>query len=184
MDLHAGLGVEVCSLGDYWCGDGDARTEIGLLVHRAKDRGDEAAAAELAERFAGLAEALAETADGSQRLVAAVPSMPAVAVEGERLQLAEVLARSLAAAGAGEYRPDLLRRGRATQRLRGVDPQRRPGLAASAGYTAGEGVAGRHVVVVDDVVLTGATLSAVAACLRDGGAASVTAAVAARTRLR
>jgi len=38
--------------------------------------------------------------------------------------------------------------------------------------------------VVDDGVRTGTTRNAVGTCLRDAGAASVTAAVAARTRLR
>ena len=180
----AGLGVEVLLLGDYWRAGCDERTGLGWLVHRAKDRAEDAAARELAERFAGLAEALAETPDGSERLVVPVPSMPALADATGRLPLAGVLARSLAAAGAGEYRQDLLIRTGATPRLRHVDPQQRAGTAAAAGYRASEAAAGRHIIVVDDVILTGATVGAVAACLRDAGAASVIAAVAARTRLR
>ena len=176
-------GVAVCTLGDYWRLDCDERTEIGELVHRAKDRGDAGAATELAARFACLAGGLPDADAGSPRLVTPVPSRPAL--DGnDGPHLAARLAVSLAEAGAGEYRPGLVVRSHPTPRLRHVDPEHRAEVAASAGYRAYEPVAGRHVVVVDDVVLTGTTLNAVANCLRDAGAASVTAAVAARTRLR
>ena len=181
MRSLARLGVELVLLADYWRLDSDERTDVGRLVHRAKDHDDPGAVRELADRFAGLAEALAEASDGSDRLVVPVPpTLPADATVGPLL--VDVLARSLAGAGAGKYRCDLVVRTAATPRLRHVDPQQRPEIAAAAGYRASGEVAGRHVVVVDDVILTGATVGAVAACLRDAGAASVTAAVAARTR--
>ena len=176
--------MSVCALGDYWRPDRDERTGIGELVHRAKDQSDPGAAAELAERFAGLAGALPEVDGDSPRLVTPVPSSPAADGGGSRPHLADLLAASLAGAGAGEYRPDLVAKHNPTPRLRHVDLEHRAEVAASAGYQAGDSVAGRDVVLVDDVVLTGTTLQAVAACLRDAGAASVTAAVAARTRLR
>ena len=207
MRSLAMLGVEVVLLADYWRPDCDERTDIGWLVHRAKDQNDPEAASELADRFAGLAEAVAEpverevdkhvgvhrfaglaeavaeTLGGSDRLVVPVPpTLPVAATTGGRL--VDALARSLVAAGAGEYRGDLVVRTAVTPRLRHVDPQRRAEIAAAAGYRASDQAAGRHIVVVDDVILTGTTVSAVAACLRDAGAASVTAAVAARTRLR
>ncbi len=177
------LGVELVLLADYWRVDCDERTDIGRLVHRAKDQDDPEAATELADRFAGLAGALAETPDGSYRLVVPVPpTLPATDTTGGLL--VDGLARSLAAAGAGEYRGDLVARTAATPRLRHIDPQQRTEIAAAAGYQASDAAAGRHVVVVDDVILTGTTVEAVAACLSKAGAASVTAAVAARTRLR
>ena len=186
-DPGAGLGemggVAVCTLGDYWRPDRDERTEVGELVHRAKDQGDPGAATELAERFARLAGGLPAKDAGSPCLVTPVPSRPA-ADGDDSPHLAELLAASLAAAGAGEYRRGLVVRSNPTPRLRYVDVERRAEVAASAGYSAREPVAGRHVVVVDDVVLTSTTLNAVATCLLDAGAASVTAAVAARTRLR
>ena len=190
----------ICTLGDYWHPDRDERTEIGQLIHQAKDQADPGAARALAERFANLAEALPdtggsvsrlvapvptlpETDGGVSRVVAPVPSLPEPAGEGQR-HIAALLAASLATAGAGEYRPDLLAKSNPTPRMRHIARERRTEVAASAGYRAREPVAGRHIVVVDDVVLTGTTLHAVAACLRDAGAASVTAAAAARTRLR
>ena len=183
MRSLAMLGVELVLLDDYWRADCDERTEVGWLVHRAKDQDNPEAATELAYQFAGLAGALADTPDGSARLVVPVPpTQPAVNTVSELL--VDVLARSLTAAGAGEYRPDLVTRTAVTERLRHVDPQQRAEITAAAGYRASDAAAGRHVVVVDDVILTGATVGAVAACLRDAGAASVTAAVAARTRLR
>ena len=131
--LGAKVGARLLVLGDYWRADCDERTAIGWLVHRAKDRAEDAAARELAERFAGLAEALAEIPDGSERLVVPVPSMPAPADATGQVPLAGMLARSLAAAGAGEYRRDLLakdrRRPRACAtsiRSGGLRPRPRP----------------------------------------------------------
>ena len=179
----ATLAVELVLLADYWRADCDERTDIGRLVHRAKDQDDPEAATELADRFAGLAGSLPDTPGGSDRLVVPVPpTQPAAETVGELL--VDALARSLAAAGAGEYRSDLVDRTAVTPRLRNVDPQQRTEIAAAAGYRASDAAAGRHIVVVDDVILTGTTVSAVAACLRDAGAASITAAVATRTRLR
>ena len=182
MRSLAKLGVELVLLADYWRSECDERTDVGWLVHQAKDQDDPEAATQLADRFAGLAEALAETPDGSDRLVVPVPpTLPSAdAADG----LVEVLARSLAAAGAGEYRPDLVTRTAVTPRLRHIDPPHRTEIAAAAGYRASDAAADCHVVVVDDVILTGTTVGAVAACLSEAGAASVTAAVAARTRLR
>lgn len=48
-------------------------------------------------------------------------------------------------------------------------------------YRIGRGFAGRHVVLVDDVVTTGATVNAIAAALRGAGAARVDAVAVART---
>ena len=212
-NLGAGLGgldgAAVYTLGEYWHPDRDERTGIGELVHRAKDRHDPKAAMELAERFACLAGILPAVdlrpaaarprqaerfaclagvlpvVDGdSPRLVAPVPSGPSADGDEDRPRLAELLAASLAVPRVGEYRPNLLARTNPTPRLRHVAPERRAEVVASAGLMVCEPVAGRHVVLVDDVMLTGTTLGAVAACLQEAGAASVTAVVAARTRLR
>ena len=153
--LAALVGARLLVLGDYWRPDCDERTEIGVLIHRARDLAEDVAAQELAKRFASLAPHLGETVDGSGRLVVPVPSKPALAREGGRSHLATHLAASLAAAGAGEYRPSLVAKTNDTPRLRHVDPERRADVAASADYRASESAVGRHIVVVDDVVLTG-----------------------------
>ena len=175
-------------LSDYWTAPGGdspgaepVRTEVGELVHRAKDSGDEAAAAELGRRLAWLVRRSLPPQAGLVPLVVGVPSHPAPAVD-----LPAVLAAALAAAGIGEHRPGLLVRRRRTPKLRDIaaDPARRYDMAAEAGYDVKEPVAGRAVVLVDDVILTGATLRFITAKLRAAGAASVTAAAAARTRRR
>ena len=181
MGCATGAGVEVRALGDYWHRDRDERTELGLLVHLAKDLNDSAAARELAERFASLAPALKELKGSPLCLVAPVPSIKS-AESANQLRLPYLLAEALAAAAAGEYRPDLLVKPNPTPRLRSIEPQHRAEVVARAGYRVAEPVEGRGVVLVDDVVLTATTLDALAACVRESGAASVVAAVAARTR--
>lgn len=175
-------------LDDYWtapraglASEVPTRTEVGELVHRAKDSSDEAAAAELGRRLACLASRSLLPPAGPVPLVVGVPSHPAPHVD-----LPAVLAAALAAAGIGEHRPGLLVRRHGTQKLRDIaaDPARRYDMAAEAGYEVTEPVAGRSVVLVDDVILTGATLRFIAAKLRAAGAASVTAAAAAQTRRR
>lgn len=175
-------------LGDYWAAPDDdplgtnpVRTEVGELVHRAKDSGDEAAAAELGRVLARLVGRSLPPSAGPAPLVVGVPSHPAPAVD-----LPAVLAAALAAAGIGEHRPGLLVRRRRTPKLRDIaaDLARRYDMAAEAGYEVTEPVASRSVVLVDDVILTGVTLRFITAKLRAAGAASVTAAAAARTRRR
>ena len=171
-------------LGCYWHPERSVRTDIGELVHRAKDRADDAASAELAARFAGLAGCVVSQAADAAPMVVPVPSRPAAMTGRGGEHLAAVLARALAEGGAGTYCPGVLVRRSDTPRLRGTDPAGRAEAAARAGYEVRAPVEGRHVVLVDDVILTGATLSAVAGRLLEAGAASVTAAVAARTRMR
>lgn len=174
-------------LDDYWATPGadpagvPTRTEVGELVHRAKDSSDEAAAAELGHRLARLVCRSLPPRAGSVPLVVGVPSHPAPAVD-----LPAVLAEALAAAGIGEHRPGLLVRRHRTQKLRnlGPDAAQRLDTVAAAGYEVTEPVTGRSVVLVDDVVLTGTTLQFIAAKLLAAGAESATAVAAARTRRR
>lgn len=175
-------------LDDYWtapCADPASgvptRTKVGELVHRAKDSGDEAAAAELGRHLARqVRRSLPPQAD-LVPLVVGVPSHPVPAVN-----LPAVLAEALAAAGIGEHRPGLLVRRHRTQKLRdlGPDAAQRLDEVAAAGYEVAEPVAGRAVVLVDDVILTGTTLQFIAAKLQAAGADPVTATAAARTRRR
>ena len=195
-------------LGDYWQPDGMERSWVGQLVHRAKDHADARAAADLGDRFAQLAEALRDARvlrdvqsqqdarvlrdksprldDRSEwvahaesaRLVVAVP--PSSGAPGS--QLSAVLAQALAEAGGGCYLPGAVVRTREGPRMRDLMPSLRVAAAVEAGYEVRAPVAGRPVVLVDDVILTGATLGEITARLQTAGAASVVAAVAARTR--
>ncbi|MEO0621158.1 MAG: ComF family protein [Pseudomonadota bacterium] len=85
------------------------------------------------------------------------------------------LARKLARLGGkpGAYRPRLLRRARATPSQEGRDREARVANVADA-FTLAPGsaqrLAGKRVLLIDDVLTTGATLGACAALCRDAGA--------------
>lgn len=88
---------------------------------------------------------------------------------------AALLAREIAAHGKGELLVDGLIRLRRTPRLGGLGRTERARVLAEAiAVRAGcaTRIAGRHVVVVDDVLTSGATSSACVAALLDAGAAS------------
>ena len=85
----------------------------------------------------------------------------------------ECLARALAPLWNVPVRVDLLVRSRSTQTQTRLTPEERVRNvhgAFSATSAAHEGLRGAHVVLVDDVVTTAATLNACAAVLYDAGA--------------
>ena len=59
-------------------------------------------------------------------------------------------------------------------------PARRANVRDAFRLRRPEVIAGRHVLLVDDILTTGATLSECARCLREGGAVSVGALTVAR----
>ncbi|WP_279479027.1 ComF family protein [Aureimonas sp. SK2] len=93
------------------------------------------------------------------------------------------LARALARAERIAYAPLCLRRLRATRSQVGLGPDERlrnvRGAFAVAAGREGE-VVGRHVLLVDDVFTTGATVSAATRALKRAGAAEVSVLVFAR----
>jgi ComF family protein len=94
---------------------------------------------------------------------------------------AETLARPLAAAAGWPLETSLLLRARDTQPQVELPPQaRRRNVEGAFSVPRPDAVAGRRVLLVDDVCTTGATLGACAAPLLDAGAAGVWGLVIAR----
>lgn len=96
---------------------------------------------------------------------------------------AQWLARALAEQSGATIEPHLLVRVKATPRTRGLSRAARKRNAEGAFRLAEHGkarIAGREVILVDDVMTSGATASAAAGVLKRGGASRVTVLVYAR----
>lgn len=100
-----------------------------------------------------------------------------------RYNQAALLAQALARDSGVPLVPDLLRRRRATPsqgRLSAAARARNVAGAFAVNPARAETLAGRRVLLIDDVLTTGATAGACAAALRRGGAAAVDVLVLAR----
>ena len=94
---------------------------------------------------------------------------------------ASLLARRVGVAWGVPVRADVLIRAVATSSQTELDaPARRANVRGAFRLRRPELIAGRHVLLVDDILTTGATLSECAHCLREGGAANVGALTVAR----
>ena len=184
----------VLTLGDYWgpppiIPDDQSRTELGELVYRAKDLDNPDAAQKLAARFITLAEHLPLDLGGEVETGSEVEAMDKIVIDKivvvevpSRASLSETLASALASAIAVPHLPGLVECETQTQRFRDVPPQERKSVAHKANFRVNADIKGKNIVLVDDVVLTGTTFTAVTKCLFDAGAATVTPVAAARTR--
>lgn len=129
---------------------------------------------------------LLQSAPGVQDALDAADLVLAVPLSRERLRergfnQALLLARQLA---PGKAPPHLVVRIKAAEAQSGLPrAQRLRNLRGAFAVQPGlsHGVAGRRVVLLDDVMTTGATLQSVALALRHAGASHITAMVVART---
>jgi ComF family protein len=121
---------------------------------------------------------------GDADLIAPVPLHPARLFSRRYNQCAEI-ARPLARLSGRPYAPDVLVRRRATSTQGGKSGRGRR-LNVQGAFEVPPArrakVAGRRVLIVDDVLTTGATADACAKALKGAGAAAVDVAVIARVR--
>lgn len=137
---------------------------------------------ELAPLFAGwLRRAGAPLVDPAA-LIVPCPLHPLRLLE-RRYNQAAMLAQGFARLAGGELAADALRRVKRTPPQKSLSAEARRRNVAGA-FAAREGaaarIAGRPVILIDDVLTTGATLSACARALKKAGAARVDALVLAR----
>jgi ComF family protein len=150
----------------YWMPGGTA----GAIVHALKYGGWTGVAESMAERMARLAwprDVVAERA-----MVVATPLAPAR--ERERgFNQSVLLGRALASRWRIPFVSDCVVRARTTETQTRLTPEERRNNVSGAfraSQNARERLKGAHVVLVDDVITTGATLSECATTLFEGGA--------------
>ena len=140
---------------------------VAVAIHRLKYRGRREVTAPLATLIVVSAADLLEAAD----LVVPIPLHPHRRRERGYDQ-ATLLAREVARLAGRSFRPDLLRRTRENPRQVGLNRKERIENLQGA-FAADQGAKERSVVVVDDVVTTGATAEAASHALLAAGARQV-----------
>jgi predicted amidophosphoribosyltransferase len=166
----------------HWAGD--RRTPLGDLVNHAKTYGAKPGESDAADRLGAcvawwarqLADAVPASKIETADLVCSVPANP----PKQPYNLPDRLAQAVGARLGVRFGPGLLLKTRTTDQIKfGTDKAQK--LKALAGVFAVNGdVRNKVVVVVDDVVLSGATLETLAAALRASGARRVIALAATR----
>lgn len=162
---------------DWARGYGAYEGTLRHLIHLLKYAGMRPLARPLAARLAALrAEA------GPVDLIVAVP-LHAGRQRTRGFNQAELLARELSRVWGVSYEDGALRRIRATETQTGLtNRQRRENVAGAFEARRPGSVAGWNVLLVDDVITTGATAASSARALKRAGAARVAVVALARAR--
>jgi ComF family protein len=138
------------------------------LVHELKYRGWRGLAVPLAERLA----AVQWPAEAHEPAVCVPVPTTAKRMRERGYNQAQVLAEAVAAATARDVQP-LLCRVSGTRTQTALQPAARAANVAGAFAPVGRAVAGAHVILVDDVLTTGATAAECARVLSDAGACCI-----------
>jgi predicted amidophosphoribosyltransferase len=150
------------------------RTELGELVYRLKYGNAKGNSGVIAEAMVGFVrEAWGDVFD------VVVPMPPSIT---RSVQPAWLIAEAVSERLGVPWRPEAVQKVRATGQMKNVPVLQRDQLLRNAIQTGPAPVAGERVLLVDDVVESGATLRRVAQVLLEAGAVSVHALVATRTR--
>ncbi len=167
-------------MGTYWCQGSDTTTPLGELIAAAKDHETEAALTTLQAQITDFVRSL-DLSSATGGPAGDIVVVPVPNGSGRKRRLAPALARAVTEAMDATLCEAVHKRN-VTARLRDTPVPQRLALVEAAGYEVTGSVEGHHVVLVDDVLLTGTTLTHLARLLHRAGAVSVSAVVAARTR--
>jgi len=163
--------------------DDVSRDLVLQLKHAARTDGLVTFANWMAAAFAhGSTDASADEGLAAHIRIVPIPLHPA-RLRARRFNQSALLARALAQRAGGVFDPDTLKRVRATPTQAGKSAKGRARNVAGAFKVREKrraGLRGAHVLLVDDVFTTGATLDAAARALLAGGAARVDAVTLAR----
>jgi ComF family protein len=151
---------------------------LRTAIHRLKYRGRRGAARTLGHLLVAPAQSLGLPRAAPAPVVVPVP-LHAQRQRERGYNQAALLARPLAERLGLAYEPALLRRVKATPSQVGLDRRRRRENVRGA-FVATGSLAGRHVLLVDDLATTGSTLASAAQACLDAGAAAVYAVTLAR----
>ena len=157
-------------LGRYATHDDGGLTSIGQLFNLAKYEHSTEAREQLVECMATWAETLRSVRPDVVSVDVVVPVPADVTRADHDLQ---IVAAAAIAQAINLPCPPLLRRARSTGRIKGTRERNRP-LRLEGAFAASQNTDGRHVLLVDDLIQSGATMSTCAKELRRAGAKSVT----------
>ncbi len=143
---------------------------LAAAVHGLKYEGETARAGHLGEAMTPL---LAEVMAGEPTALIVPVPLHRRRERQRGYNQSLLVAQAAAAPWKASLSPMALRRVRATAQQVSLNPVERVGNVAGAFAADIDLVAGRPIVLIDDVLTTGSTVAACAAVLRDSGAAAV-----------